>query len=325
MIKDVEKIFDLAKSEKYHRLFRINYNGLRLYINNNPFAYYSGLTGALEAATFKGDPASKRLNKWREGMIEKMGQENTYNWVKMTADFGTLLHEALVRIKDNGQIIWKEEEEIAIEYFKNSFEQKGVNDLSLVRKATYEYQKHVGSLMQFVYERVHEIQAIEVPAIWKELNIATPIDLVCTARQTPKGEFMKSTINIKTSKQITPHHLEQASCELIMWNQTYEDEKAMATGILRTKDWTEGKTPTFDYKYHKFEDARVKALAAYRRMELCLQTESSYFPEPKSKSFQGTTKLGEAPDIAIHSIEEDWGREWELMQLVEKSGSETDE
>ena len=104
MIKDVEHIYDLANSDKYLKLYRINYNGLRVYIQREPFRHFSGLTGALEAAKFKGDPADKRLNKWRDDMIDQMGKENLTNYVRMTADFGTLLHEALVTIKINGQI-----------------------------------------------------------------------------------------------------------------------------------------------------------------------------------------------------------------------------
>lgn len=309
MIQDVEKIIDLTGSNQFKKLFRINYGGYRLYVNPDPFNYYSGLTGALSKATFQGDPAQQRLKGWRESMIDQFGQRNATEYVQMTADFGTLLHQALVTIKEKEVIDWAEETDKANEYFHELFAKTESDSAYVIRKTTYEYLKHVASMMQFIHERVEKIYAIEVPVIWDELKIATPIDLVCLCRQTPKGEYSNTVINVKTSKQITPHHMEQVSCELTMWNQTYDIECEHA-GIMRTKDWTEGKAPTYDYKYLHIADALDKSGQAFQRLNLCLQSDASYFPSPQNKRFEGTTKVGEQPVITVKNLSEDWAEYW---------------
>lgn len=312
MIKDVEKILDLSGSDNFLKLFRIDFNGLRLYINPEPFEYYSGLTGALSSATFKGDPAERRLKSWRESMIDSYGKDNAYNYVESTAEFGTLLHTALVTIKETGKIIWNEERDRAEAVFTDLYlKQQQVPNLSVIQKMVYEYQKHVASLMQFIHERVQGIHAIETPAIWSDLKIATPIDLVCSCRQTPKGDFKDTTINIKTSSQITPHHLDQASCEMVMWNDTYaENALCEYTGILRTKNWTEGKTPTFDYKYLDANEAFSRVGPIQERLKLCLESEASYYPEPTYKKFTGETMAGNAPIIEIITLKKEWAEYW---------------
>jgi hypothetical protein len=305
-ITDIEKVENLLKVGNYNKMFRINFNGYRLYLQEEPFAYYSGLTGALSAATFQGDQDAKRLNKWRNSMIDSFGQKNTEDFVQMTADFGTLLHMALVTIKEKGLINWNEEKDKAISYFIDAYKQKAIEpDFRTIKKIVYEYQKHVASLLQFVYERVHAIHAIETPAKWELLSIATPIDLFCSCRQTEKGGFTNTTINLKTSSQISKHQLDQVACEMAMWNETYDD-KAVFTGIMRTKDWTEGKTPTFEYKYLDKDSALKLASQCEKRLKLCLESDSTYFPLPVNKSFEGITKVGEQPLITSKTLEQEW-------------------
>jgi hypothetical protein len=309
-ITDIEKVENLLKIGTYNKMFRINFNGYRLYLQENPFSYYSGLTGALSASTFQGDQDSKRLNKWRLSMVDSFGQKNTDDFVQMTADFGTLLHMALVTIKEKGLINWNEEKDKANEYFLDAYKKKGIEpDFRTIKMIVYEYQKHVASLLQFVYERVHEIYAVETPAKWESLNIATPIDLFCSCRQTEKGPFANTTINLKTSSQINKHQIEQVACEMFMWNETYGMDiaaKANFTAIMRTKDWTEGKTPTFEYKYIDEEAALKLASSSSKRLKLCLESDSSYFPSPVNKSFDGITKIGEQPKIISKTLEQEW-------------------
>jgi len=308
-ITEIEKIENMLKIGNYLKMFRISWNGLRIYIQENPFTYYSGLTGALSASTFKGDPDTKRLTGWRNSMIDSFGQKNTENYVDMTADFGTLLHMAAVTIKEKGAINWGEEKDRAYEYFIESYKKKGIDpDFKTIKKIVYEYQKHVASLLQFIYERVNEIYAIEVPVKWDSVKIATPIDLFCSCKQTDKGDFARTTINIKTSSQISNHQLEQISCENHMWNQTYGESNGYAdfTAIMRTKDWTEGKAPTYEYKYLTSEQAKIYWENAKARLLLCLNSNASYFPSPLNKSFNGETKLGQQPIIVQKTLEQEW-------------------
>jgi hypothetical protein len=307
-IQEIETIENMLKIGNYSKMFRVNYNGLRLYIQPEPFVFYSGLTGALSAATFKGDPDFKRLKGWREGMIDSFGAKNADDFLNMTADFGTLLHTALVTIKEKGCIDWAEEKERAFNYFIGCYRAKFLEpNVKVIKQQAYEYQKHVASLLQFVYERVHKIYAIETPVKWNDLRIATPVDLFCLCRQTEKGEFKPTTINLKTSSAISKHHMEQISCEMLMWNETYgADQPAEFTAAMRTKDWTEGKTPTFEYKYLNREQSSEIALNAAKRLELCLNSEATYLYEPKNKTFTGVTNIGEMPVIETKTLEEEW-------------------
>lgn len=305
MIEKIELIENILKIGTYEKMYRINYNGLRVYVSENPFNYYSGLTGALSACTFKGDPSERRLKDWRESMIDSYGAKKADEYVEFTADFGTLLHTSLVTIKNKGGLNWNEEADNATEYFISAYNKKELEpNTKIIKKMVYEYQKHAASLMQFVFERVDEIYAIETIAKNDYLKIATPIDLVCSCRQTPKGEFEKTCINLKTSSQITEHHLEQVSCEFAMWKHTYEELENAA--ILRTKDWRESKTPTYDYKYIQAKEALQISNEAFIRMEMCLNSKASYYPEPTSRYFEGETKVGEQPTIIIRSLKEEW-------------------
>lgn len=306
-IQDVEKIENLIKIGNYDKMYRINHNGSRMYIKESPFMYYSGLTGALTNATFKGNPEEKRLTGWRNSMINSFGEKSTNDYVEMTAEFGTLLHAALVGIQKTGGVVWNEERDKAYECFLAAYNKRRIEpDYRTIRRMTFEYQKHIGSMLQFIYDRVQEIYAIEVPARWEELKIATPIDLFCLCRQTPKGDFSKTTINLKTSSGISNHQFEQVACEFRMWNETYPDDMASNTAILRTVDWSEGKPPTYEYKYLNHLDAHVLSFDAEKRLTICLGSSSSYYPNPINKYFEGETKAGELPLIVFKSLEEEW-------------------
>ena len=311
-IRDIERIENMLKIGHYLVMTRINFNGYRVYIQTEPeFRYYSGLTGALDKSKFKGDPDEKRLKGWRENFIDNFGQKNADNYLELTGEFGTLLHMALVTIKNKGKINWKEESELATEYFVSAYKKKRLEpDLKVINSMVYDYNKHVASLMQFVYDCVDQIFAIETIAKCEELKIATPIDMFCSCRQTPKGKHEKTTINIKTSSQISKHQLEQVAFEMVMWNQTYPDEMAVNTAILRTKDWKEDKAPTYEYKYMNAEEAGGLFKKVYPRLLLCLNSDATYYPNPTSRSFTGETKPGEMPEIICRTIQQ----EWELLK-----------
>lgn len=304
MITDIEKISNLI-GDGYLKMHRINFKGMRLYIQDNPFQYYSGLTGALKASTFQNNIESKMLKRWREDQIESFGKKQVTDYVKLTADFGSLLHSSLITMHNNGKINWNEEAEKARDYFMESYKEKEIiPDKRIVRKMVYEYQKHVASLMQFIYERVEKIYAVETPAKWENLRIATPIDLYCLCRPTPKGKPVKMVINIKTSSSISKGHLDQVACELDMWNETYGD--AEACGIMRTTDWREEKTPSYNFKYISAENAFDMALAAKARLALCLDSDDTYLYEVVDKVFDGITPIGEKPVIITRTLQEEW-------------------
>jgi hypothetical protein len=315
-IQEIEVVENLLKLGNFQRMFRVNFSGWRIYIDPLPFKYYSGLTGALDAATFTGDIERRRLKGWREAQIDSYGRKGADEMLEFMGDFGTLLHMAGVTIKNNGCLNWNEEKDRATEFFIGCYRKKYLEpDYKVIRSMVYDYQKHAAALMQWIYERVQTIYAIETPARWEHLQIATPIDMFCDCRQTPKGDFKNTTVNLKTSASITKGHMKQVACEFQMWNETYGDIEAFSNGvnlaectaIMRTTNWREASGPSYDYKYLNGDEAREIALNCAKKLELCLNDpDSSYLREPKSKVFDGICKAGEQPKIIIKTLEEEW-------------------
>jgi hypothetical protein len=307
-ITEKEKIHNLIVTDKFQDISmeRIKFIEKRLYASKEPFKVYSGLTGALDAATFKGNRGAKRLGKWRDKMRAELGVEGQEAYLNSMADFGTLTHECLVRIKKNGYLDWQDEQDYATQFFENSAKKNGITpNFNVIRSQVFEYNKAAASLLQFVYDNVIEIYAIETMAKSDELQIATPIDLVCKVKE-KKGERIVS-LNIKTSEQFGAHHWDQVAVEMYLWNNTYPDFQVDATGLLRPKDWNQKKgMPTYEYELLEASEQTKLLQSIAHRLRICLvDSESSYMNFPTElPSFSGITKAGEAPKIITKTLEE---------------------
>lgn len=297
---NIELIENLVKSSfNGIKMYRFNHNGKRGYLTQDPFRPYSGLTGALEAATFKGDVSSKRIAKWRDAQIEQFGSVSKHEaHMDSMADYGTFAHSAIVSIWENKEYDFDKDN--AREYFMERDKINGVphNEIS-VQMRVFEAHKAVCSIMQFIHDEVSDLIAVETMCKSDELSIATPIDMVI---KTKKGEI--ATINLKTSSQIGDHHRNQVSVEMAMWNATYPDFQAVKTGVLRPKDWNLSKTPTYELEYVK--DAGERASRWRTKLMMCLTDPDASYMNFKSdtKSFTGIVKIGHNPIIAVKSMEE---------------------
>ena len=286
------------------QLFRVTYRGQRMYIQTTPFEVYSGLTGALAAATFKGNEDSKRLTRWRDKMINQLGGiENQEAYLNSMADFGTLVHECIVRIWRDGRLNWKAEQEYARLYFMESAKANGITpNESTVDAQVFEYCKNAASLMQFIYDQVDELFGVECMCKDDDLMIATPIDLVCKLK-----DGRVATLNIKTSSQIGDHQREQVAVEHLMWNKSYPGLQADVTGVLRPKDWMLKKgIPTYELELLTADDYETFLTDAVNRLKICLRSpKSTYLNFPREiPMFYGATKLGEKPLIKTFTLEE---------------------
>lgn len=304
MIVENEKIENLYSGGiKTISMNRINYGNKRLYVSTEPFRVYSGLTGALTAATFKGNVDGKRLDKWREKMTSSLGKEGQEAYLNSMADFGTLVHSALVSVWNNKSLNWADEQDYAYKFFTESAKKNGINpNDNVVRAQVYEYCKAAASIMQFVYDEVDEIYSIEGMCKSDILEIATPIDLTCKL----KGGKV-ATLNIKTSAQIGDHQREQCAIEKYLWNATYPDCQASHTGIIRPKAWKEKKgIPTYEFELLKpEEEIQMTADAVERLLLVKRNINSTYLNYPKEISiFEGVSKLGEAPKIVTKTLEQ---------------------
>lgn len=296
---------------------RINVNGKRMYVVAEPFRAYSGLTGALSAATFKGHQDEKRLSKWRDKMVDTLGREGQEAYLSSMADFGTLLHECTVKIKEYGGLNWQEEKEYAEAFFEASAKQNGlVPNYGIIRAQVFEYQKAAASVMQWIYDCVTDIYSIEGMCKSDVLGIATPIDMVCKVKE-KKSECVV-TINLKTSGQLGNHHREQVSVERYLWNETYPELQAQKTGLLRPKDWSVKKgIPTYEFELLDEETERKYFTNAYKRLMLVKEDEqSTYLNFPNNiLTFTGETKLGESPKLEVKTLEQIF-TENQLINLI---------
>lgn len=281
---------------------RVNYFNKRLYIQEKPFEVYSGLTGALESVKFKGNVEAKRVSKWRDKMIDHLGGvQEQKDYLNSMAEFGTIVHEAIVRMWKNGSLNWTEEQDYAYEYFRQSSIQNNIqpNDV-VIRQQVFEYCKNCAAIMMFLFNEVSEIYAVEAMAKTDIYHIATPVDLVVELK-----DNRIVTINVKTSNSITSSQKEQVAIEKYMWNQTY-DLQAHTTGILRPKDWRLNKVPTYEFVTLSHDEENKYQKNALARFEIALSDEeSTYLNYPKEAViFKGVSKLGETPAMETKTLEQ---------------------
>lgn len=297
-----EPIVNLITSEiPTLTMYRLNVFGSRVYCTDSPFKVYSGLTGALSCVTFKGNQENKRLNRWRDKMIDHLGMEGQKAYLDSMANFGTLVHESIVRAWKQRSLNWENEREIAKSFFIESAKENNIelNELVL-RQQVFEYCKAAASLLAFLHNEVSELYAVEAMAKSDNLEIATPIDIFCKLKS---GKT--ATLNIKTSSQISNSHREQVAVEKFMWNATYGN--ADVTGILRTKDWSMKKgVPTYELELLDEKDEQKYLDSAIARLLIAKDDPANtYLTYPKEVNlFSGETKLGENPKIQTFTLEE---------------------
>jgi hypothetical protein len=299
---ETEIIQNLLKDSSFKgiTMHRVNYNGKRAYIRPEPFKVYSGLTGAIESATFRGDMDSRRITKWREAQIEQFGSvEKHSQHMDAMADFGTYLHMALVEIWNKKEYTF--DQDAAREWFMQSDKENGIehNELSMNMRV-FEHHKAVCSLMQFVHDEVSEIIAIETMACSDQYSIATPCDIIYKDK---KG--IVCNVNMKTSNQIGEHHKNQVSIEKFLWNTTYPELQVQKTGVWRGKDWMLAKgVPTYELVFVPDDAERTNMIL--RKFDCVLSDPSASYDNFKRETrvFTGTIALGEKPNIAVKTIEQ---------------------
>jgi hypothetical protein len=262
---------------------------------------FSGVTGALEASTFKGDIAARRLTSWREMQVQTFGTvEKADAALDAMADFGTYMHEALVEIWQTQMYDFNSEK--TREWFMESDKKLGIpHNEAVVTQKVFEAHKAIAALMQFCYDEVADITAIETMCYSEHYKIATPVDLVGVLK-----DGKKVSLNMKTSKQISDHQLDQASMEAMMWNSTYPDHQVDYTGIWRPKDWNISKKPTYEFKLLGSKEIGERLAMILPRLTACMANPDSTYAnfDREVRIFTGKIKLGEAPQIVTKTIKQ---------------------
>lgn len=312
MIQEKEKINNLIKGFETIIMYRAKIGNKRAYVKTKPFKVYSGLTGALSAATFKGNADAKRLDTWRMSMVRELGsQERQESYLNSMADFGTLAHLAIVKINNKKELNWEEEQEQAAEYFVASCTKNNIPiNRNIIQQQVDEYCKTAASILQFVYDNVMDIHVVEGMCYNDELAIATPVDIVATIK-TKQGD-KRMSINLKTSEQFNDHHREQVALERYLWNSTYPDFMVKNTALLRGKNWSKKKgIPTYEFEVLDGQTESDLLQYAVKRLLLAKSDESTTYDNVSKfiSIFSGVTKLGEVPKLVTVSLEDFWGQQ----------------
>lgn len=310
----MEKIQNLIKGMQTILMYRANIGYYRVYVTKEPVKIYSGITGALDTITFKGNADNKRLDGWRKTMIDNFGRQQQEAYVSATADFGTLCHEVLVRIWENRKLNWQDEQDYARDYFIKSCASNNIQvNETVLQKQIFEYCKVAAALMAFISTEVKEIYAIEAMCKSDEYSIATPIDVVCML-----NNGKTCTINLKTSDQFNDKHREQVILENYLWNQTYPDVQAECTALLRAKDWSMKKgVPTYELEIVKDVDKKI-INTIRKKLDIALDSPAdTYLRFPREQiAFSGETILGEMPKFNSVKIEDTLFPKEELESIL---------
>ena len=226
---------DLTKGKEWSRIkaVRITSKNKRVYRLDSG-EYCLGVSSWMdELMPYK---KKKHLTIWREGLIEQLGSASLVDaYVNMTAQYGTAYGEICVKV---GMAIQEKKiqryadiNKIIETHVYSSFP---INFANLILE---DMKKDVSCFIEWVNECEVEFFAFECMVASKKYGLCTPIDVVCMAKLTPKGEKQLCSINIKSGRgQGTEMHRDQLELEYFAFVETYGIEPNMC--IFAPKDYT---------------------------------------------------------------------------------------
>lgn len=182
---------------------------------------------------------SKYLVDWREAMIEKLGKENTKKYVGSTADYGTMLHVLFGMFLKNGKITIFEIEEYITDFHN------GKMDSDILRLQIRKMKKDMSCLVQYAYENIQTLLAIEI-AVWDcNLRLATQIDIIVRDKSSKV-----ISLNVKSGEKSYDTHAKQCAIESLLLKSTIPNLALDDYGTLHPKDYKKQK-PTYSFESHK--------------------------------------------------------------------------
>lgn len=276
------------------KVYRVGIGGGRYYQRASNNGIYKSLTTALSATT----PPSVHLDTWRDAMANQLGSnELADQYVRITADYGTLLHIAVADFVKDGSVDWYAKKK----WFAAQLSEIGLKDKAL-NAATIELEKDLAAMVQFFYDYRVDIIAVEIP-VFLDLGVATLIDLVCRMDnkandQTPidTANRHNAIINLKSGKKgFFDTHVLQLEGERRAFNETYG--KLVGYEIqevynLAPTAWRG--TPKYKIKNQTKEaDKKSRLFSLY--MEVGKELGVLSMPQTKYEILTGVTQFGENP------------------------------
>jgi hypothetical protein len=291
MIEEKNIALDLTGEWSRVKAVRITSKSKRIYqvsFKNSDRKYY-----CMGVSTWMDElmPASKKkhIESWREGKIEEFGSVGAAkSYVSMTADYGTAYGEICV--------------DIAIAMQKSKIKlYKDINDIiynrlnskfrpDFVAMIDDDMKKDVSCFIQWAKETEAEFLAFECMVANVRYGLCTPIDVVCMAKLTPKGQKKLCCINIKSGRgQGVEMHKDQLELEYFAFRETYpEFEPNMC--IFAPKDYT-FRSGTITYSFEVLKSINEALLQNTVERSLLIgmkgKTEFSLLNWDDSKPFEG--------------------------------------
>lgn len=230
------------------KIFRVEIGAGRHYRNEQGGTYKS-ITTFLDAVM----PANKLLQSWRESKIQDLGSVDAASeFVKATADFGTILHISVADFCRNNGVNWQQFNDFAV----MQLVAMGLSGHTL-QSALEELTKDFASIVKFFFDYEAKVIAVELP-VFSSHGFATLIDLVveindkCYTEKTPKEKRNRIVAagNLKSGKKgFYESHILQLAGERMCFNETYS--KSIGFEIkevfnIAPTDWR--KAPDYKYK-----------------------------------------------------------------------------
>lgn len=246
------------KAVQPYPIYRINVNGLRVYVkvfDDHSYMYGAGTTSILKKVM----PESIFLTKWQRDMSALYGANYTKWYLEHAANYGTYYHVLC------GSLLRNESIDLSPDVFFNEMEkfyfENGYNyyeGLNWYHHANKNYKKDILSFIQWVQDYDIEPIAMEYGFVtglkldgdYDVAFYAGTIDLIC--RATIGGKRQIILVDLKTSKNFYDSHEAQLYLYAKAWNQ--EDIHNVVPGLrvekiynFAPKDWKKDK-PTYNFK-----------------------------------------------------------------------------
>ncbi len=278
------------------KIFRVEIGAGRHY-RNEAGQTFTSITTFLDQVM----PPNKRLQMWRESMIEDLGSAKAASdYVTSTADFGTALHIAVADFCRLGHVDWKVFNQWAYSYMIEIMKLDGHTLFAAVEELTRDF----AGIVQFFADYEAEVLAVEVP-VFSSHGFATLIDIIvemnekCYTEKTPpeKRKRIFAGGNLKSGKKgFHPTHIFQLCGERMAFNETYGDIIGPMVHVFNLAPTAWRTTPGYKFanQTSEIDETNVSQL-----FDLFVQTGklNGVLAEP-SKTFiifEGVTAYGSSP------------------------------
>lgn len=317
---------EVQKIQSPFFLRRMDYFGKRLYYEIddelNP-TFYLSTTSFIKSVL----PENQFLTSWKiDTALYKDSKEGMEQYVKQTADYGTLMHICIAAIVKSNKFNWSELLVVANDFAAGKIDQP------TFRFWLKDLQKDLLAFCKWVVDYNVDIISVEFPIKYR--GIATSIDLVCELDVERKGFFGEvyktgekkgqpketkvverkiAIVDLKSGKKgfYDSHEAQLELCK-VMWNSYFEGTKFEVEKIYNWSptDWL--REPNYNFKDQTFSKFAGKTDLLFDLGEMYGIFDFEKFMVESNIEFT----LGEQPVFEIKNIREKI-KEYEYLKSEE--------